>query len=97
LIWELLHRKRLAYQRTFLAADGSPGPESDVVLRDLKRFCGINRGGLVVSPISRMTDSHATAYRAGQRDVYLRIVKYLGLDETALEDEHVSQASTDGA
>lgn len=78
---ELIRRKRWAYIRTFLGAGQQLHPEAVIVMRDLKRYCGINRGGIVVSPISRMVDSHATAYRAGQRDVYLRIAKFLSLDE----------------
>lgn len=74
-------RKRLAYQRTFCGDGSKPHLEAERVLADLRRFCGIDRGGIVVSPVSRMVDSHATTYRAGQRDVYLRIVKMLSLSE----------------
>lgn len=89
-IRELFRRKRAAYRHTFLGPDGKPHPEAAVVLNDLKRACGINRGGIVVSPVTRITDPHATMYRAGMRDVYLRIAKYIGLDETDLEeDTHV--------
>lgn len=83
---QLLHRKRLAYVRTFMGDGQKPHPEALRVLADLKRFCGINRGGIVVSPVSRMVDSHATAYRAGQRDTYLRIAKFLGLDESDITE-----------
>lgn len=82
----MIHRKRLAYLRTFTGSDGKLHPEALVVMKDLKRFCGINRGGLVISPISRMVDPHASAYRAGQRDTYLRIAKFLDLDETELSE-----------
>jgi len=78
---QFIHRKRLAYQRVFLGPDGRPNPEAIVVLADLKRVAGINRGGIVVSPISRMVDSHASVYRAGQRDMFLRIMKFLDLEE----------------
>lgn len=43
---------------------------------DLRKYCGVDKEGLVVSPVSRMTDPYATAYRAGRRDVFLRIQKY---------------------
>ncbi len=78
---QFIQRKRLAYVRTFLAANGKPHPEALIVLADLARVSGINRGGIVVSPVSRMVDPYATAYRAGMRDVYLRITKFIGLDE----------------
>ena len=84
---ERLHRKKLAYQRTFLNGEGSLHLEAVRVMADLKRFCGISRGGIVVSPVTRTVDPYATAYRAGQRDTYLRIAKFLGLDETDIEEE----------
>lgn len=76
-----MNQRRLAYVRTFCGDGAKPHPEAEKVLADLRRFCGIDRGGIVVSPVSRMVDPHATAYRAGQRDVYLRIIKFLGLSE----------------
>lgn len=94
---QIIHRKRLAYANTFRDATGSVSPYGQTVLADLKRYCGINRGGLVISPVSRMADPIATAYRAGQRDVYLRVAKMLGLDETDILEEHdheSDQAST---
>jgi hypothetical protein len=32
--------------------------------------------------VTRTTDPYATAYRAGQRDVYARIVKFLNLEDS---------------
>ena len=91
-----LQGKRLAYLQCFLGADGKLNPAASRVMADLKRFCGINRGGIVVSPISRMVDPYATAYRAGQRDTYLRISKFIGLDETDIQEERSNETSTDG-
>lgn len=86
---QAIQRKRLAYLRTLCGEDGKPHIEAQRMLGDLKRFCGINKGGIVVSPISRSVDSHATVYRAGMRDVYLRIAQMINLDETDLrEDSH---------
>jgi hypothetical protein len=92
---ERLHRRRLAYQTVFLDGNKKPNPAGEEVLKDLKRYCGISKGGIVVSPISRMVDSHATAYRAGQRDTYLRIIKYLGLDESDFKEEDNERATAD--
>lgn len=83
---EKIQRKQLAYQRTFFGDLRKPHGDACIVLGDLKRFCGINRGGVVVSPVLRMVDSHASAYRAGQRDVYLRIARMLDLDETDIKE-----------
>lgn len=92
---ERFRRKRWAYLRTFTGPDGKPHPEAAIVLKDLKRFCGINRGGIVVSPVGRVVDPYASIYRAGLRDVYLRIAKHLGLDESDLEEEsHVENETS---
>ena len=87
-IRRLIDRKKLAYRQTFLDANGNTHGNADIVLKDLRRVCGIDKGGIVVSPITRVVDSHATAYRAGQRDTHLRIMKFLGLVGPATEDEH---------
>lgn len=91
----MIDRKRAAYQHTFLV-DRKPGPLASVVLADLKRYCGADREGLVVSPVTRTADPIATAYRAGRRDVYLRICKYLSLDGLDIED-HDDAARSDTA
>lgn len=83
---ERFQRKKVAYQRVFLGDDKRLTLSGSRVLADLKRLCGIDRGGIVVSPITRTVDPYATAYRAGQRDVYLRIVKFLGLEEADVEE-----------
>ncbi|HQQ71499.1 MAG TPA: hypothetical protein PLL92_14470 [Alicycliphilus sp.] len=82
-----LQRKRVAYSQTFRDGKGELHPNARIVLKDLRRAAGIDKGGIVISPISRMVDPHATAYRAGQRDLYLRVVKMLGLDEAITEDD----------
>lgn len=81
----MIDRKRAAYQHTFLA-NGKPHVNAQTVLADLKRYCGADIEGLVVSPVTRTADPIATAYRAGRRDVYLRICKYLSLEGLDIED-----------
>jgi len=93
-LFERIKRKRLAYLNT-LCVEGKPHPEAAIMLRDLKRFCGINKGGIVVSPILRMVDSHASVYRAGMRDVYLRIAKMIDLDETDLGESNDDRSSSE--
>lgn len=82
-----LHRKRLAYSRTFRGDGETLHEDGQRVLADLKRFCRINRGGIVVSPVNRQTDPYATIYQAGLRDAYLRIIGFLQLDETDVHEE----------
>ncbi len=75
-------RKVLAYQRTFNGPNNdSPHLDGQIILEDLRKFAHIDDGALVVSPVQRMTDVPATMYRAGLRDMYLRIARMLGLDE----------------
>lgn len=91
---QMLQRKRWAYVRTLCGTEGKPHPEAVRMLADLKRFCGINKGGIVVSPVGRVVDPYATVYRAGMRDVYLRIAKMIDLDETEISEEHEHGGST---
>lgn len=77
------HRKRLAYIRTFCGDGEDVHVEGKQVLADLRRFCRINRGGLVISPKAGLVDPYATVYAAGLRDAYLRIIGFLELDEAA--------------
>lgn len=81
-----LKRKRIAYLRTLCDGHNKPHPEAAIILADLKRFCGISKGGIVVSPVSRTVDPYASMYRAGMRDVYLRIAQMIGLDETDIRE-----------
>jgi hypothetical protein len=84
---------RGVYLLTFVGHDGRPNPVADEVLADLRRFCGVHKGGIVISPVTRTADPIATAYRAGQRDVFLRIAGFIGLDIAQPEKEHVPSES----
>lgn len=75
-------RRQAAYKNTFCGDTAAPHVSAQQVLADLRKFAHIDEGGLIVSPVTRMTDPHATCYRAGLRDMYLRIVAHLGIDES---------------
>lgn len=92
-VMERIKRKQLAYLNTLCDGTGKPHPNAAILLRDLKRFCGINKGGIVVSPITRTVDPYATVYRAGMRDVYLRIAAMINLDETDIGEDHGGSSS----
>jgi len=79
--WSAIFAKRDAYRFTFRGPDGLVHREGQQVLDDLRKFCAVDKPGIVVSPVTRVTDPYATAYRAGARDVYARIVKYLNLED----------------
>lgn len=91
---ERLLRVKQAYERTFFGEGSEPHPEAQRVLADLRRACGMTKGGIVISPKSGIVDPHATMYRAGMRDAYLRIAGFLALDDKSLfqepRDEHPS-------
>jgi hypothetical protein len=81
-VWRRIFEKRAAYRFTFMGPDALVHREGQQVLDDLRKFCGVDRAGIVISPVTRTTDPYATAYRAGQRDVYARIVKFLNLEDS---------------
>lgn len=85
-------RLQPAYAKTFLGVDDTPHPNAQKVLEDLRRYCGVDREGLVVSPVSRVTDPYATIYRAGRRDVYLRIMTLL--TKQIEEPDHAGTSDT---
>lgn len=91
---ESLRKKRNAYLRTFCGPGETPHVNAVVVLADLKKFCGVTKPGIVISQKAGMVDSHATAYLAGQRDVYQRICGYLGIDEFTLFNGDTHESST---
>lgn len=86
---------RLAFIHCFCDANGNIHHDGALVLADLKRFCRINRGGIVVSPVSKTVDPYATIYSSGLRDAYLRIIGFinLGEDEDIEEIEDVPKTS----
>lgn len=74
-------RRKLAYRRTFLNIDGKLHNDADVVLTDLRRFCRATSSTATLSPISKSVDPLAMAMAEGRREVWLRIMAHLHLDE----------------
>ena len=77
---ERIRKRRYAYRRMFLGENGL-NADGQAVLADLAKFCRANSSTAVVSPISRSVDPIATAMAEGRREVFLRIVAHLYLDE----------------
>jgi hypothetical protein len=75
-----LRRRRYAYRRLFLGEDGL-NADGQTVLADLAKFCRANSSTAVVSPISRSVDPIATAMAEGRREVWLRIMAHLHLED----------------
>jgi len=79
-----IRRRRHAYRLCFLHADGSPNVAGRIVLEDLARFCRAHRSTAVYSPIAGRMDPYASAKADGRREVWLRIMEHLHL-----EDRHI--------
>lgn len=75
-------RLRKAY-RTLFRGDGGMDPQqaAAIVLEDLTRFCRVNQSSVVVSPVTRQVDTHATMVAEGRREVFNRCTFYANLTE----------------
>lgn len=76
----MLNRKA-SYRRTFMDASGNVGRDAEIVLADLRRFCRATSSTVMVSPISKTIDPIAMAMAEGRREVWLRIMAHLHIDE----------------
>ena len=77
-------RRRGAYRRLFLGEDGKLTPDAEAVITDLARFCRLHRSTTIVSTVSRQTDVPATFQAEGRREVILRILGHLHVDDADL-------------
>jgi hypothetical protein len=79
-------RRTLAYKRTF-CGDGNNTPHLDgqIVLEDLRKVAKIDAGGILKGNDGHV-DPYASIYRAGLRDMFLRVALHLGLDEASVFD-----------
>jgi hypothetical protein len=79
-----IRKRKYAYRRMFLAESGELNPDGEIVLADLKKFCRATASTVVVSPVSRSVDPIATAMAEGRREVWLRIMAHLHLEDRAV-------------
>jgi hypothetical protein len=77
-------KRRIAWQQLMLGEGGELSPNAEIVLKDLARFCRAHRSTAVYSQIRGAMDPIASARADGRREVYLRIVENLHLDERFL-------------
>jgi hypothetical protein len=73
-------KRRYSYRRLFLGDNGL-NADGQTVLADLAKFCRANASTAVVSPISRSVDPIASAMAEGRREVWLRIMAHLHLED----------------
>jgi hypothetical protein len=80
---EKLRRRRYAYRRLFLEGDGMSA-DGQIVLADLAKFCRATSSTAMVSPVSQRLDPMAMAMAEGRREVWLRIMAHLHIDEKVI-------------
>lgn len=73
--------RKTSYRRVFQDANGNLSPDGEIVLADLRRFCRATSTTVMVSPISKQIDPIAMAMAEGRREVWLRIMAHLHIDE----------------
>ena len=78
-----LQRRKYAYRRLFLGDDGL-NADGQAVLTDLAKFCKANQSTMVVSPVSRQVDPIASAMAEGRREVWLRIMAHLHIEDRVI-------------
>lgn len=83
-LWHRMTARRSAYRGCFLDAGGNLTAKGRLVIDDLERFCRVNQTTVVVSPVSRVIDTHATMLAEGRREVFNRLRYYLNLTEEQL-------------
>lgn len=73
--------RKAAYRRTFLDADGNISRNAEIVLADLRKFCRATSTTVTVSPITKSIDPIAMGMAEGRREVWLRLMAHLHIDE----------------
>lgn len=78
-----IRKRKYAYRRLFLGENGLNG-DGQIVLADLAKFCKATSSTAVVSPISQRVDPIASALAEGRREVWLRIVGHLHIEDKVI-------------
>ena len=82
-IQKILNRRR-AYRRIFLGDNGKLTKDGEIVISDLIRFCRLYQSTTIVSTVSRQTDVPATFQAEGRREVILRLLAHLHVNDADL-------------
>lgn len=72
-------RRRNAYRAIFV-----PGPASEIVLDDLRKFCRANTSPAMVSQQSGIIDPIATGIAIGRLEVWQRIAQHIHVSDADL-------------
>jgi hypothetical protein len=87
-----IRRRKYAYRRMFLGENGELTADGEAVLADLAKFCKATSSTAVVSPISQKVDPVASALAEGRREVWLRIMAHLHIDDRVIFNLNQSEA-----
>jgi nucleoside 2-deoxyribosyltransferase len=79
-----IRKRKYAYRRLFLTDNGSLNPDAETIIKDLKKFCRAQSSTAVVSPIRGTVDPIAMAMAEGRREVYLRIMAHLHIEDRVI-------------
>jgi hypothetical protein len=79
-----IRKRKYAYRRLFLTDNGSLNPDAETIIKDLKKFCRAQSSTAVVSPIRGAVDPIAMAMAEGRREVYLRIMAHLHIEDRVI-------------
>lgn len=82
--WRAKARLAQAYQLAFMAPDRQTlNPAGQRILADLRLFCRAEASCVVLGKDGRI-DTHATAVAEGRREVWLRLIEHLYLDDQTI-------------
>jgi len=91
---KLIFWRRSIYRALFWDENGQLTQAASDVLADLARFCRVHQSTLRLSPMTGMTDTHATLLREGRREVFNHIAQTLNVSDqylySLMEREHGS-------
>ena len=87
-----IRRRKYAYRRMFLGENGELTADGHAVMADLAKFCKATSSTAVVSPISQKVDPVASALAEGRREVWLRIMAHLHIDDRVIFNLNQSEA-----
>ncbi|MCR5894470.1 MULTISPECIES: hypothetical protein [Burkholderia] len=76
--------RREQYRRCFCDERGKLTPAGEAVLADLAQFCRANQSTVITSPVQRTIDPLATMIAEGRREVFVRLIQTLGMEDAAL-------------
>lgn len=78
---EKVRGRQRDYRNCFLDKAGKPTASGERALKDLAKFCYLHKSTMIVSPVTKQVDTHASALAEGRREVLLRILEALHLED----------------